>query len=179
MAIYFDSLTQKHIDFIRAQKMFFIGSCAGGRNVNISPKGGIPLCILGADMLAYLDLYGSNNRTAEDIAEGSPVTVMFCSFDATPLILRLFCIGEIMKPSDAGFDVLFAHWDGIDITKVRQIFLLKICKVQSSCGYGVPIVLGWYGERKLFAVRLVAYLNSPLPVVAAKIKDMVKKMFYV
>jgi len=155
MAKFFDSLTPEHIVFIRAQKVFFIGSCAGGRDVNISPKGIFPLRVLGADMVAYLDLYGSGNRTAEDIAEGSPVTVMFCSFDETPLILRLFCTGEILKPGDAGFDELFVHWEGMAREGVRQIFPLKIKKVQSSCGYGVP-VFGYSGEKEA-ATKLTAY----------------------
>lgn len=147
MATFSNTLSQEQITFIHAQKMFFVGSCAGGRDVNISPKGVTPLRILGANMAVYPDFHGSGNRTAEDIAEGSSVTLMFCSFDTSPYILRLFCTGEILKPGDAAFNTLLAHWDGMNKNEVRQMFLLKIKKVQSSCGYGVP-VFEYIGGRK-------------------------------
>ncbi|MBI5178014.1 MAG: outer membrane protein assembly factor BamE [Nitrospinae bacterium] len=175
MAKLFDSLTEEHIAFIKEQKLFFVGSAAGGRDVNISPKGIFPFRVLGASEAACLDLYGSGNRTAEDIAEGSPVTVMFCSFDESPLILRLFCAGESVKPSDAKFDGLFANWEGMDKNGVRQIFLLKIKQVQSACGYGVPVFK--YSGEKHVAEELTGYLPGPLSIAAGKVKDMAKKLF--
>ncbi len=119
--------------------MFFVGTSAPGKSVNVSPKGVTPLKVLGKNKAAYIDFAGSGNRTAEDIAEGSTVTVMFCSFSAEPLILRLFCNGEAVTPSDAKFAELSLLWPDVPGKHVRTIFMLDIFKVQTSCGYGVPV----------------------------------------
>lgn len=69
--------------------MFFAASAdpqlASGPNqagpVNVSPKGGVPLHILGPNQVAYLDYRGSGNETARHYAAGGPVTIMVCSFE--------------------------------------------------------------------------------------------------
>jgi len=177
MAKMFDSLNGGHLAFIGEQKIFFTGTANAGREVNVSPKGIFPFRVLGPNEAAYLDLWGSGNRTAEDIADGSPVTIMFCSFSEKPLILRLFCGAESIQPSDARFGPLVAKWEGMDKSGVRQIFLLKVRQVQESCGYGVP-VFGYSGEKAV-AERLTGYRPGPLSVAAGKVIDMAKKLFIV
>lgn len=149
----FDSMNADHVAFINAQKLFFTASSAGGRDANVSPKGIFPLKILGPNEVAVLDLFGSGNRTAEDIAEGGRVTLMFCSFDEEPLILRLFCYGEAIRPDDARFEKFLSNWSGTKMDGVRQIFSYKVTMVQTSCGYGVP-KFRYEGEKK-FASKLL------------------------
>lgn len=146
MAKLFDFLNQSHLDFIAAQKVFFIGSTAPGKDTNISPKGMFDLKNVGPNRLAYIHTSGSGNRTAEDLAAGSGVTLMFCGFDEKPLILRLYCRGEALVPSDPRFEELLPLWDGFTDKRIRNIFLFDVFRVQESCGWGVPL-FSYTGER--------------------------------
>lgn len=146
MAKFFDSLNPSHLDFIAAQKVFFIGSTAPGMDANISPKGMFDLKSVGPNRLAYIHTSGSGNRTAEDLSAGSGVTLMFCSFDKKPLILRLFCRGEALVPGDPRFEELLPLWDGFARDQIRNIFLFDVFRVQESCGWGVPLY-SYKGER--------------------------------
>lgn len=146
MPKFFDSLTPEHAAFIAEQKMFFTGSSAPGRETNISPKGMFGLKITGPNGAAFISAAGSGNRTAEDVAEGAPLTIMFCGFGKRPLILRLYCRAEAVKPSDPRFDSLLKHWEGFSRGKIRDVFLLDIYRVQESCGWGVPYYT-YDGER--------------------------------
>ncbi len=89
--------------------------------------------------MAYIHTSGSGNRTAEDLAAGSSVTLMFCSFEEKPLILRLYCRGETLAPGDPRFDELLPLWDDFACERIRNIFLFDVFRVQESCGWGVPL----------------------------------------
>ena len=151
MGKFSESLGEEHVDFIKTQKIFFVGTAADKKGVNISPKGIYSIKVLDKNRVAYLGLPGSGNRTAEDIAEGSSVTLMFCSFDEKPMIVRLFCKGETFRKGDVGFDKLAALWNGDSgknpAERARDIFLLHIERVQRSCGFGVPIY-SYIGDKK-------------------------------
>src|SRR4029079_14616400 len=60
----------------------------------------------------------------------------FCSFTEKPLILRLYGRGEVVIPRNAKWPSLLAHFDSIP--GQRQIIVLKIESVQTSCGFAVP-----------------------------------------
>jgi hypothetical protein len=77
MADFSDSLSDKHIDFIGQQKMFFVATAPaqGGGFPNLSPKGYDALHILGPNRLAYVDLPGSGNQTASHLGQGASVTL--------------------------------------------------------------------------------------------------------
>ncbi|MEZ4647379.1 MAG: pyridoxamine 5'-phosphate oxidase family protein [Candidatus Eisenbacteria bacterium] len=98
MAKFSDQLTGSHIEFIEAQKMFFVATAPRDGRVNLSPKGLDVFRILGKDRVAYLDLIGSGNETAAHILENGRLTFMFCSFDRNPLILRIYCRGRSILP---------------------------------------------------------------------------------
>lgn len=63
---------------------------------------------------------------------------MFCAFDADPLILRLYGRGRFILPQDADWDELSASF--MLLPGTRQIFLVDIESVQTSCGWGVPLM---------------------------------------
>src|SRR6185295_9182128 len=99
MATYHPSITDEQAALIRSAAMFFVASAdpqlAIGPNevgpVNVSPKGGVSLHILGPNRVAYLDYRGSGNETARHCTAGGPITVMVCSFDeGDAAIVRLF-----------------------------------------------------------------------------------------
>lgn len=151
MGKFYNSLDEKQMDFIKAQKVFFVGTSSAKNGINISPKGIYPVKVLDSKRVAYLGLSGSGNRTAKDIAEGSSVTLMFCSFDENPKIVRLFCRGEAFQKGENGFAKLAALWNGGDgenpAERARDIFLLHIEKVHLSCGFGVPI-FSYAGDKR-------------------------------
>ena len=84
-----------------------------------------------------MDLTGSGNETAAHLHENGRITVMFCSFDENPLILRLYGQGEVINRESVRFSNLHSLFP--QTPGVRQIILLNIESVQTSCGFGVPI----------------------------------------
>jgi len=128
--------------FIKAQKMFFIASCSG-KEVNLSPRGYDCFRITGDNEAVFLDYPGSGNRTATDISADGEVTVVFCSFDEKPLILRLFCKGELVDRNDEAWRALF---ESDYLVGMRRFVRLHIYCVEHSCGMSVPFY-EFKGER--------------------------------
>ena len=126
--------------FIEAQPLFFVASAplAPGGHVNLSPRGLDSFRVLSPTRVAYLDLTGSGNETAAHLTENGRITFMFCAFSGAPRILRLYGHGEVILPAAprwSELDGLFPFHPGI-----RQIITADISRVQTSCGYGVPLM---------------------------------------
>jgi len=136
MATFFDSLTDKHIEFIRRQHMFCVATAAAQGRVNVSPKGMDTFRVLDANTVAYLDMGGSGNETSAHIQNDGRITFMFCSYDATPLILRLYGQGEVVRQGSSEWAALAPAFE--QIHGQRQIIRARIVSVQDSCGYAVP-----------------------------------------
>lgn len=144
MAKFYDCLTDKLSEFIGEQKLFFVASAPEQGRVSLSPKGMDTLRVLDPTRVAYLDLTGSGAETSAHILQNGRLTMMFCSFEETPLILRLYGRGELIRPDHAQWDALhqgFAHRLG-----ERQIIVLHIDSVQTSCGFSIPY-FDYKGER--------------------------------
>lgn len=144
MATKFDELQTQQIEFIEKQHLFFVGSAAADGLVNVSPKGMDCLRILGPQRLIWLNLTGSGNETAAHVLENSRVTLMFCSFDKQPLILRIYGEAAVIHPRHARWLELLSQFP--NYTGARQIFDLSIRLVQTSCGFAVPY-FEFNGER--------------------------------
>jgi hypothetical protein len=95
----FEKLDEKLKDFIRQQHMYFIGTAGAEGYVNVSPKGMDSFRILNDTTVAWLNLTGSGNETAAHVLENSRMTVMFCSFDKQPLIMRLYGQAAVVHPA--------------------------------------------------------------------------------
>lgn len=148
MARFYPELEARHRDFIAAQKLFFTASGTADSRLNLSPKGMDSLRVIDARHVAYLDLTGSGNETAAHLRHDGRMTMMWCSFDADPLILRLYGRGRVVRRHDrewAEWRALFSGLPG-----ERQIILLEIESVQTSCGYAVP-KYAYQGERETLA----------------------------
>lgn len=122
--------------FIGEQKMFFTASAPNNGRVNLSPKGIDTFRCLDENTVCYLDLTGSGNETAAHILENGRLTVMFCSFSGAPLILRLYGRGEIVHQSSEKWNALAANFEVFAGT--RQIIVLHVESLQTSCGFGIP-----------------------------------------
>lgn len=122
--------------FIEQQHLFFVATAGADGKVNLSPKGLESLKVLGGNRVIWLNLTGSGNETAAHILEQNRITLMFCSFDRNPMILRLYGTARFFQPGDEAWETLiqeFPHLPG-----ARQIFDVTVELVQTSCGFGVP-----------------------------------------
>ncbi|WP_373488231.1 pyridoxamine 5'-phosphate oxidase family protein [Blastomonas sp.] len=138
MSDFTDNLTDKHIAFIARQPVFFVATAAAGARINLSPKGYDAFRVLDAGRVAYLDLGGSGNETHAHLVADGRITIMFCAFENPALILRIYGRGVPVLPQDDGWDALAAHFTMLPGT--RQIFNIAVDSVQTSCGWGVPIM---------------------------------------
>ena len=146
MAKVFSELTLTHQEFIQKQQLFFVATSplkADG-HVNVSPKGLDTFHILSPTRVAYLDLTGSGNETSAHVMENGRITLMFCSFERQPLILRLYGSGTVVLPGAENWTDLATHFDNLPGS--RQIIVTDIHRVQTSCGYGVPMY-DYQGQR--------------------------------
>jgi predicted pyridoxine 5'-phosphate oxidase superfamily flavin-nucleotide-binding protein len=138
MADFTDALTDKHRAFIARQPIFFVATAAEGARINLSPKGYDAFRVLGDRRVAYLDLGGSGNETHAHLVADGRITIMFCAFEQPALILRIYGRGRPVLPQDAEWDELAAHFTMMPGT--RQIFDISVDSVQTSCGWGVPVM---------------------------------------
>ena len=138
MAEFFDELDDAHRAMIAAQPVFFVATAAEGARINLSPKGYDCFRVLGPKRVAYLDLGGSGNETNAHLLADGRITLMFCNFQQPALILRIYGRGEPVVPWDRGWAELAPHFTMLPGT--RQIFDIAIESVQTSCGWGVPLM---------------------------------------
>ncbi|HLM70020.1 MAG TPA: pyridoxamine 5'-phosphate oxidase family protein, partial [Thermoplasmata archaeon] len=148
-------LTDELREFLLSQPVFFVGTAPLGArgHVNVSPKGLDTLRVLAPSECAYLDLTGSGNETSAHIRENGRMTIMVCSFGERPRILRLYGTGSVHLPGTARWAELRAGFGEFEGS--RQIITLRIERVQTSCGYGVPR-MRLEGERPLLERWAVA-----------------------
>jgi hypothetical protein len=136
-------LTPDHIAMIARQSVYFTATAAADGRINLSPKGlADSFRVLGPNRVAYLDLAGSGNEThahlIADQADKGRITIMMCNFQQPALILRIYGTGRPVLPADADWDELAAHFTLLPGT--RQIFDIAVESVQTSCGWGVPVM---------------------------------------
>lgn len=148
MAKFYDQLNDTQMVFIRQQKLFFTATAPQDGRINLSPKGMDTLRIINSSQVSYLDLTGSGNETAAHIADDGRMTIMFCSFDDNPLILRLYGRGEVITPNNAQWQPHIKLFE--PLPGMRQIIVMHINSVQTSCGYAVPLY-SYQGERDTLA----------------------------
>lgn len=139
MAKFFDTINDKIRQFISEQRMFFTASApvSNTSRINLSPKGIDTFRVLDEKTVCYLDLTGSGNETAAHIKENGRLTIMFCAFADSPLILRLYGRGEVVHQTSEKWDELSVLFE--DFAGARQIIVLNIESGQTSCGFAIPL----------------------------------------
>lgn len=146
MAKQFDELTDRHMQFIKQQKLFFVGTATDASRVNISPKGMDSLRVLDRNRVIWLNVTGSGNETAAHIQHSPRMTIMFCAFEGPPLILRLYGSARAIHRGDSEWGDYCAMFE--PLPGARQIFELAVDLVQNSCGMAVPLFT-YKGDREL------------------------------
>ena len=133
-----DYITTELQEFIKNQKMFFVATAATEGRINMSPKGTDSFRVIDKNKIVWLNLTGSGNETAAHLIKNNRMTIMFCSFEKKPLILRLYGKAKLYHKRDSTFykySKLFSENVG-----ARQIITMEIDLVQTSCGFGVPLM---------------------------------------
>ena len=136
MAEFFPALTDVHREFVAKQPVFFVATAAEGARINLSPKGMDSFRVLDDRTVAYLDVTGSGNETNAHLLADGRITIMLCAFDQPALIFRIYGRGRAVLPQDPEWADLYARFTPLPGT--RQIFVVAIDQVQTSCGWGVP-----------------------------------------
>ncbi|MBD0382487.1 pyridoxamine 5'-phosphate oxidase family protein [Paenibacillus sedimenti] len=142
----FEMMLPEHEAFIAKQHMFFVGSAPldGEGHVNLSPKGHDVLRILSPIEVAYLDLTGSGNETSAHLEENGRITLMFTAFEGPPMILRLYGQGRVILPGTQDWEDLATRFTLLP--GARQIIVVNVHVVKTSCGFSVPFYT-YEGER--------------------------------
>jgi hypothetical protein len=138
MADFFDALQEKHVAMIAKQPVFFVATAAPDARINLSPKGYDAFRVISPTKVAYLDLGGSGNETNAHLLADGRITVMFCNFEQPALILRIYGMGRPVLPWEDEWEEFAGHFTLMPGT--RQIFVIDVESVQTSCGWGVPLM---------------------------------------
>jgi len=133
----YSEISDKNIQFISEQKIFFVGTATKDSRVNISPKGMDSFKVLGPNRVIWLNVTGSGNETSAHIQNDNRMTIMFLAFDGNPNILRLYGQARVIHKNDAEWNDLSSHFTLLPGT--RQIFDVSVDLVQNSCGMSVPL----------------------------------------
>ena len=138
MARAFDAIPDHLVGWLEAQPLFFVATAPAGEDghVNVSPKGYDTFRVLGPNEVAYLDLTGSGAETIAHLRDNGRLTLMFCSFDEKPNIVRLYGRGRTVLPDEPGFADLHQRFP--EMAGTRAVIVLDVARVSASCGYAVP-----------------------------------------
>lgn len=131
MVHYYDAIPPFLSEWAMEQQVFFTASAPlTGQHVNISPRGlpATTLHIFDANHIAYIDATGSGVETIAHIYENGRVTLMFCSFDKAPRIMRWFCKGSIVEWDQPEFEELLKKMGKTAFDGARAILLMNVWK---------------------------------------------------
>ncbi|KAF6254894.1 hypothetical protein COO60DRAFT_276843 [Scenedesmus sp. NREL 46B-D3] len=152
---------------IARQRLFFVASAplSSDGHVNVSPKGHASetFAIINNNQVAFLDLSGSGVETIAHVRENGRIVFMFCNFEDSPCILRLWGKATVHERGTPQFNSLMGSAfqaaattaapasgtasstasdaaGGVSsfVAGARSVIVADIHHVASACGYGVP-----------------------------------------
>ena len=129
MAQQFDSLSDRLIQFIHQQHLFFVATATADSRVNVSPKGMDSLRVLNSNRLVWLNVTGSGNETAAHIEESPRMTIMFCAFEGKPLILRVYGQARAIHQKDPEWQSLYGLFDPSETRNTPSISPLLLSEM--------------------------------------------------
>jgi predicted pyridoxine 5'-phosphate oxidase superfamily flavin-nucleotide-binding protein len=141
-------------EFVEAQPVFFVGTAPDtGGHVNVSPKGlAGTFTVVDEHTVAYLDLTARGAETIAHVRENGRVTLMFCSFDRVPNVVRLQGTGRVVGLHDPDFAAWAARFD--PNPAARAVVVVAVDRVSDSCGYSLPL-MSLHEERDLLTPAMV------------------------
>lgn len=148
MSAVHDGLDGRIREFVESQQVFFVATAPReGGHVNVSPKGVAgTFVVVDEHTVAYLDITASGAETIAHLRDDGRITLMFCSFDRSPNVVRLHGQGRVVTV----YDDEFAAWTGrfAETRGARAVIVVDVDRVSDSCGYGLPLMEP-AGERDL------------------------------
>lgn len=145
MAQQFTELSDRLIEFINEQHIFFVATATQDSHINLSPKGMNSLRVMNKNRVLWLNVTGSGNETAAHIMQNPRMTIMFTAFTGKPMILRLYGKARAIHKNDPEWETLFPLFD--PLPGARQIFDVSLELIQTSCGMATPY-FDYAGERE-------------------------------
>lgn len=76
-------------------------------------------------------------ETIAHLRDNGRITLMFCSFARNSRILRLYGTGRAVRPDDAEFPALLAHF-GDQHADIRAAIVIGVERIADACGFAVP-----------------------------------------
>ena len=141
MGVHGPVLDSSQIAFIRKSPLFFVATAplSSDGHINCSPR---PVdsrfFVNSASEIGWLDLVGSGVETVAHLKENGRIVAMFCSFSEQPQVLRIHGTGQVFEPGHVRFEEITSgspYEPG-----VRAVIIIRIERVSTSCGYGVPMM---------------------------------------
>jgi hypothetical protein len=117
--------------------MFFAATAGPEGRVNMAPKDAPSLRVIGPNRIVWINLTGAENETGAHLAASPRMTLMWCSFDKKPIILRAYGTADLIHPRDQSWSDLIGLFP--PRFGSRQIIDLTVDLVLKSCGFGVPL----------------------------------------
>lgn len=153
--------------WLQAQPLWFVATAPSDLDghVNLSPKGGAGLFrVLGADRVAYVDLFGSGIETVAHLRDNGRIVVLFAAFVGAPRIVRLHGRGRVVHEHDPDFAALFDAFEVSEEQRLatRSLIDVEVTRVSTSCGFVVP-EMRYVGERDQLYRYASARLSSDGP----------------
>lgn len=130
-------LNERLIKFIQQQQIYFVATADTDGRVNVSPKGLDSFKVLNEKQVMWLNLTGSGNETATHVQSCPRMTIMFNDFVDKPMILRLYGQAKVIHINDEQWQQHNSQFK--EFVSARQIFVMDIEMVQTSCGMAVPL----------------------------------------
>lgn len=127
--------------FVERQAVFFVATAPSGDDghVNVSPKGlADTFAVVDDHTVAYLDLTASGAETIAHLRQNGRITLMFCSFERTPNVVRLHGRGRVVTVYDEEYDAWAARFPANPAA--RAVIVVDVVRVSDSCGYALPLL---------------------------------------
>ena len=109
----YDAIEGRLRGFVERQPVFFVATAPSGDggHVNVSPKGLTDtFVVVDEHTVAYLDLTASGAETIAHVRQNRRITLMFCSFERSPNVVRLHGRGRVVGVHDEDFATWAAHF---------------------------------------------------------------------
>lgn len=152
----FVKIPDEFAGWFEKQPVFFVATAPSDpeTHINVSPRGLDTFRVLDANRVAWLDLTGSGVETIAHLKAdsaggeaGERITLMFCAFEGSPRIVRLYGRGKVREMGDDAFDELRPQFP--NLPGERAIIDVAVDRVSSSCGFGVPLMEFVGGRQEL------------------------------
>jgi predicted pyridoxine 5'-phosphate oxidase superfamily flavin-nucleotide-binding protein len=140
MAKVYDAIDGRLREFVESRPVFFVATApTSGGHVNVSPKGLTDtFLVVDEHTVAYLDLTASGAETIAHVRENGRITLMFCSFDRSPNVVRLHGTGRVVSRYDDEFTAWATRFP--ENPAARAVIVVDVARVSDSCGYALPLM---------------------------------------